>query len=134
VTSLPRRALTVLASFSASIAVLIAVFSGPAGASTSSYEGASELGLLPTLLLFIGGPIGLFVLIWLLVVAGQLSRRPKQENDMAWFREMPEDDAEDSGPPEVAGTQTPREIETASSPAPAPVSGATGSTRVTPGT
>ena len=100
-TSLPRRALTVLASFSISVAVLIAVFGGPAGASTSSYEAASELGLLPTLLLFVGGPIGLFVLIWLLVVAGQLARRPKQESDLSWFREMTEDDAEDSGPREL---------------------------------
>lgn len=95
-----RRAVSVLAAFAISVAMLTGVLTSPAGASTSSYEAAASLGLLPTLLLFAGGPIGLFLLIWLLVVAGSLSRRPSQENDLSWFQEMAQDDDTDTPPPE----------------------------------
>ncbi len=95
--------------------MLTGVLTAPAGASTTSYEAADELGIVPTLVLFVGGPVGIFLLIWLLVVAGQLSRRPKQENDMTWFRELAEDD-DTEGPAEVAGTTTPPRLEAATEP------------------
>ena len=97
-----RRAVTLLAS----VAMLTGVLTSPAGASTTSYEAADSLGLLPTLVLFVGGPVGLFLLIWLLVVAGSLSRRPKQENDLSWFHELAQDEDTDTTPPApgTAGT------------------------------
>ena len=93
----------------ASSALLTAVLTGPAAAATTSYEAADSLGFLPALLLFAGGPIGLFLLIWLLVVAGSLSRRPKQESDLSWFHEMAQEDDTESAPelepaPRAAGT------------------------------
>jgi hypothetical protein len=151
-----RRAATVLAGLVFSIAMLDGALSTPAAAATSSYEAANSLGLLQTLLLFIGTPIGLFLLIWLLVVAGQLSRRPRRESDLSWFREMSDDDAttpaelaapssgedaERTAPatgaePAVDARETGEEPELATSATtdePEPVTEPSGSTRVTPG-
>ena len=118
VKQLTRRAAVLLASF----AMLLVALTSPAGASTTSYEAAPELGFLPTLVLFVGGPVGIFLLIWLLVVAGQLSRRPKQENDMSWFREMAEDD-DAEGQAQVTDATTPPRLEAGTEPP---------STKVTP--
>jgi hypothetical protein len=83
-----RRVVTVLTSFTIAAVIVTWAFADAAGASTTSYEAAQPLGTASALLLFVGGPIGLFLLIWLLVVARQLSRRPKREDDLAWFREI----------------------------------------------
>jgi hypothetical protein len=144
-----RRAATVLAGLVFSIALLGGGLSTPAAAATSSYEAADSLGLLPALLLFVGTPIGLFLLIWLLVVAGQLSRRPRRESDLSWFRDMTDDDA--TTPAELAAHTSGQDAEGVApatgeepelaAPAPAdepepvtePVTEPSGSTRVTPG-
>jgi hypothetical protein len=108
----------------ASSALLTAVLTGPAAAATTSYEAADPLGFLPTLLLFVGGPIGLFLLIWLLVVAGSLSRRPKQESDLSWFHEMTDDQDTAAAPREIGEASEPAAPQIASEPS--------GATRVTP--
>jgi hypothetical protein len=118
---LTRRAAVLLASF----AMLAWALTSPAGASTTSYEAAPELGFLSTLALFVGVPVGLFLLIWLLVVAGQLSRRPKQENDLSWFREMVDDDDTDPGPQAIEQATRPAGQKPVSEPS-------AGSTKVTP--
>ena len=115
-----RRAITVLAA----VAILTGALITPAAADTS-YDAAKPLGLLPTLLLFVGGPIGLFLLIWLLVVAGSLARRPRREDDLAWLRDLPEDDATGSTTPELAATATAEGTKPVTEPA--------GSTQVAPG-
>ena len=120
--------MTVAASFAVSVGAL----TGPAAAATSSYEAADELGLLPTLLLFIGGPIGLFVLIWLLVVAGRLSRRSRHENDLSWYREMNDDDDVDQAKPELPQREPRAQLADSATAQPEPVGEPSGSTRVTP--
>jgi hypothetical protein len=123
-----RRAAVLLAS----IAMLTGAFLSPAGASTSSYEAASDLGFLPTLLLFVGGPLAIFLLIWLLVVAGSLSRRPKRESDLSWYHEMPDDQDPEAGPREVAQAPEPTESQAPEPTESAAVSEPSGATRVTP--
>jgi hypothetical protein len=125
---LTRRAAVLLAS----LAISVAMLTGPAAASTTSYEADSELGYLPTLVLFLGAPVALFLLIWLLVVARQLVRRSKQQNDLSWFRDMAGDDDTDETPALSAPAPAGQLANPATQPRAEPVGEPSGSTRVTP--
>lgn len=67
---------------------------GPAFAESANGP-AKPLGALRTIGLFVGVPVGAFVLISLLVVASQLRHRSSTEPDLAWYEEALADRGDD---------------------------------------
>lgn len=65
----------------------ITVLASPAWAITDGEVFGPRLGLLNTLLIFVGAPLGLFGLCVLLVVAGGWRSRPRYRPGLSWSAE-----------------------------------------------